>query len=287
MAHPQRPGGSLAPTHNDTMPFKYDANGAIALQEINGQKLPVFIHPDGKEVPFDAESTLNSMRSRTEQSARVEGENKALKDSLKSFEGITDADAARKALETVRNIDQGQLIAAGKVEEIKVAAKKAAEEQVAAAAKTHADELARVTKVNEGLTADLYRERIGGAFGRSKFIVERCAVPADLVQARFGHAFKIEDGKVVAYDPSGNKIYSRAKPGEIAEFDEALETLIDQYQYREQVLKGANASGGGARGGGGSGTGNGGKRMTRAEFSQLDPAAQAKTALDKTVEIVD
>ena len=44
-------------------------------------------------------------------------------------------EAARKAIETVANLDAGKLLTAGKVEEIKAAAKKTAEEQVAAAIK--------------------------------------------------------------------------------------------------------------------------------------------------------
>ena len=91
-----------------------------------------------------------------------------------------------------------------------------------------------------------------------------------MVQARFGSAFKVEDGKIVAYDNAGNKIFSRSRPGELADFDEALETLVDQYPYKDQILKGSGASGGGAQQGGGSGgqqkqSGNlGGSREERA-----------------------
>ena len=69
-----------------------------------------------------------------------------------------------------------------------------------------------------------------------------------MVQATFGKAFKIEDGKVVAYDAHGQKIFSRTRPGEIADFDEALETLVEQYPHEEHILKGSGANGGGAGG---------------------------------------
>jgi hypothetical protein len=82
-------------------------------------------------------------------------------------------------------------------------------------------------------------------------IAEKLAVPADMVQATFGNRFKIEDGKVVAYDANGNKIFSRARPGELADFDEALETLVEQYPYKDHILKGSGANGGGAPTGGG------------------------------------
>ena len=41
------------------------------------------------------------------------------------------------------------------------------------------------------------------------------------MEARFGSAFKVEEGKIIAYDKAGNKIYSRSRAGEIADFDVA------------------------------------------------------------------
>ncbi|MFU6964058.1 DUF6651 domain-containing protein [Pseudomonas aeruginosa] len=93
-------------------------------------------------------------------------------------------------------------------------------------------------------------EKIGGSFSRSKFVADRLAVPADMVQSVFGKHLKIEDGNVVAYDAHGNKLYSKARPGEAADFDEALEILVDQYPYRDQILKGSGHSGGGTPPGG-------------------------------------
>jgi hypothetical protein len=58
----------------------------------------------------------------------------------------------------------------------------------------------------------LYDEMIGGRFGGSKFISEKMAIPAEYASARFGQNFKIEDGKVVAYDGQGNKVSSAPSP---------------------------------------------------------------------------
>jgi hypothetical protein len=224
---------------------------------------PVYVHDDGKEVAFDAASAVSKIAAlNAEAKSHREGK-EAAEAKAKAFEGIEDAEAARRALETLRNIDEGKLMAAGKVEEIKAAAQKAAQEQVAAASKSHAEELARTKSALEKLQGDLYAEKIGGGFSRSKLLTDpnhpvKLAIPADLVQARFGQAFKVEDGKIVAYDNAGNKIFSRVRPGEIADFDEALETLVDQYPYKEQILQGTRASGGGAQGGGSGGGPKGG-----------------------------
>ncbi|MBB1630305.1 DUF6651 domain-containing protein [Cupriavidus sp. UME77] len=255
------------------MKLKIDEHGHVVVQD--GK--PVYVHDDGKEIAFDAPGTVATI-SRLNGEAKSHRERaEAAEGRAKLFEGIEDADAARKALETVRNIKDGELITAGKVEEIRAAAKKAAEEQVAAASKSHVEELARVKTERDTLQSTLYDERIGGSFDRSKFIAEKLAIPGDIAKAAFGKAFKIEDGKTVAYDATGNKIFSRVRPGDIADFDEALETLVENYPHRDQILKGSGASGGGASGGGSSG----GKRAyTRAEFNTFDPTKQAAVSAE-------
>ena len=257
------------------MPFKYDAEGRIVTLEVNGQKLPVFVHSDGKETPFDGDGTIGTITRLNGEAKQNRERAEAAETRSKLFEGIEDADAARKALETVKNIKDGDLIAAGKVEEIKAAAKRAAEEQVTAANRSHAEELTRTKAERDGLQATLYDERIGGSFDRSKFITDKLAIPGDIAKAAFGKAFKIEDGKTVAYDATGNKIFSRVRPGDLADFDEALETLVENYPHRDQIMKGSGASGSGANGGSGSG---GKKAYTRAEFNTFEPAKQAEVA---------
>jgi hypothetical protein len=133
--------------------------------------------------------------------------------------------------------------------------------------------LAESKKATEKLEAQLRQERIGGSFARSKLIAEKLAIPADMVEARFGSAFRLEDNKVVAYGADGNKIFSRTRPGEIADFDEALESLIEQYPNRDHILKPSGANGGGANGG--ERVRSGDKSINRAAFDGMSPADQA------------
>lgn len=260
------------------MKLKLDENGHVVVQD--GK--PVYVHEDGKEVAFDAPATVATITRLNGEAKSHRERAEAAEAKTKAFEGIEDAESARKALETIKNIDEGKLLTAGKVEEIKAAAKKAAEEQVAAAAKASAEREKELQGNLEKLQGQLHNELIGGNFGRSKLISDKFAIPADLVQARFGQAFKVEDGKVVAFDAAGNKIFSRVRPGEIADFDEALETLVDQYPYKDHILKPTGANGGGsapsAPGGGGKPAGNfGGSREDRlaAIKSQFPDLAQA------------
>lgn len=240
------------------MKLKLTPEGHAVVQ--NGK--PVYVAADGKDVEFDVEATVATI-SRLNGEARSHRERaEAAESKLKPFEGIEDPAAARKALETVKNLDDKKLVDAGQVETIKNEAIKA----------VRAEYEPVVKKAGE-LEQALYGEKIGGAFARSKVIADKFAIPADLVQARFGAAFKIEDGKTVAYDATGNKIFSRARPGELADFEEALETLVDQYPYKDQILKGSGASGGGASGS--SQVNAGGKKtVARAQWDAMDQGAR-------------
>lgn len=263
-----------------------DVNGTTYAALLDGK--PVYVHEDGKEVAFDAVTTVATI-SRLNSEAKGHREAKeAAESKLKAFEGIEDAEGARKALETIKNLKDGDLVTAGKAEEIKRAAMKAAEEQVAAAKKAADERVKELEALNMKVTNELYGEKVGGAFGRSSFIKEKVAVPSDMLQAMFGQRFKVEDGKTVGYDAHGNKIYSRSKPGEIADFDEALEMMVDSYSNRDSILKGAGQSGSGSRES--NGNGSGGKTIKRSEFSAKSPMEQAalsKEITARTLTVVD
>lgn len=211
------------------MKLKLDENGNALLTD--GK--PTYVGEDGKEFVFDAPQMYGKITDLTKEAAEHRKAKEAAEKALKSFEGL-DPEEAKKALDTLSNLDAKKLVDAGEIEKVKGEISKAFEAQLSEAKD-------RASKLEQ----ELYSEKIGGSFTRSKLISEKFAIPADLVQARFGQAFKVEDGKIVAYDASGNKIYSRNRPGELADFDEALEVLVDQYPYKDQILKSSGASGGG------------------------------------------
>ncbi|AIU29348.1 hypothetical protein LV28_24725 [Pandoraea pnomenusa] len=257
------------------MPFKFDADGKIVTQEVNGQQLPVFINASGGEAPFDADATLGNIsrlngeaKSHRERAEKAEG-------ALKAFEGIADPAAAIAALETVKNLNDKKLVDAGEVQKVK--------DQAIASVRAEYDP---IVKERDSLKTALFDEKIGGAFARSKFIGEKVAIPADFVQASFGKHFTVEDGKIVAKDASGNQLFSRTRHGEPADFEEALSILIDGHPQRDSILKGSGASGGGASGGG-NGGGSGKRTITRSQFEGMGAAEQAAAARDANVTITD
>lgn len=255
------------------MPFKFNADGTIAMDV--EKKLPIFINKEGTEAPFDADSTVDTI-------GRLNGEAKAhriakeaAEAALKPFKdaGIEDPVAAAEAVKLAKNIKEGDLVTAGKVQEIKDAATRTANEAVANATRQAEEKQRALTEQNEKLTQSLNNHIIGGSFAGSKFIAEKLAIPADIAQKVFGDRFKVDDGKLVPLGADGNPIFSATNHGNHADFEEAIQVMVGQYSNKDMILKGSGASGGGAKGGGAD---TGGKKaITRAAFDAMNPQDRA------------
>lgn len=204
---------------------------------LNDQGLPVYVHDDGKEVGFDATQAVAKIGQLNAEAKGHREAKEQVETSLKAFEGL-DASKAKQALQTIQNLDAKKLVDAGEIEKVK-------SELTEALKQTYEPQLQQLTKERDQVQTQLHQELIGGGFARSKFIQDNIAVPADMIQATFGNNFKIEDGKVVGYDANGQKLYSRTRPGELAIFDEALESLVGGYQHKDSILKGNQSTGGG------------------------------------------
>lgn len=222
------------------MKLKLDADGHAVIHD--GK--PVYIKDDGSEVAFDVTGTVATIGRLNAEAKSHRERAEAAESKAKAFEGIEDPKKALEALGIVAGLDAKKLIDAGEIEKVKGEISKAFQAQ-----------LDEANKSKSTLEQQLYAEKVGGAFARSKFIAEKLAIPPDMVEARFGKQFAVEDGRIVAKDMHGNKLYSQANPGELAEPDEALEMLVNQYPYKDSILKGTGASGGGSGGNQGSGGG--------------------------------
>lgn len=258
------------------MPFKFNTDGTIAVD--TQTKLPIFVHQNGTEAPFDADTTIANIGKLNNEAKGHRERAEAAETKLKSFDGIEDGVAALAALNTVKSLSSGELKTAAQVKEIQDAAAKTAQEQVAAQAKASATQLQELTAQLEKRTNELNTHMIGGGFASSKLLSDdkhpmRLSIPAEMAKAYFGSHFKVEDGKTVAYDAAGNRLFSPSRPGEIADFDEGLAQLVQACPFKDQILKGSGASGSGAPGG--SGGSAGGKTITRAQFDAMDGASRA------------
>lgn len=250
----------VAAFENDGPGWKMDGD-KIAV-DANGD--PIYIGADGKE-----QSIAHDAIARRNAEAKQHREAKeAAEAELKKYEvngKRIDPTEAVKAIETVKNVDAKKLIDAGEVEKVKDDIKRQFEQQLA-------EKDTALSTAQQRIDAML----VDSVFKGSEFISERVAMPRDFFEAAMRNNFKVEEGKVVAYDRSGNRLMSKKVPGEYADANEALELLVEMHPQKDTILKAPE--GGGTGGGGGGGNRGTGRRMTRADFEQLDPAQQAAVA---------
>ncbi|MDP0384348.1 tape measure protein [Glaesserella parasuis] len=222
------------------MKLKLDENGNVVV--VDGK--PVYIHDDGKEIPFDAPQAMQKISSLNAENKQHREAKEKAEAELKKFDGIEDVAKAKEALKTVENLDAKKLIDAGEAEKVRQEVIKGYEQK-----------LADAKALAEKVQGQLHTELIGGSFARSKFVTEKLAMPVDVAQAFFGKHFSIdENGAILAKDAFGNEIFSRVKPGQRADFEEALEALVDAYPNKNSILKSTGSSGGGGGAGGSSAT---------------------------------
>lgn len=82
---------------------------------------------------------------------------------------------------------------------------------------------------------------VSEAFHTSKFAAAKSKLPPAMLRDAFGEAFRLEGGKLVGYSGS-DKLYSRERPGEVADFDEALAMMVDRYKHKAVILGGADTT---------------------------------------------
>lgn len=255
-------------------PFAFD-NEAPALV-MNGEapamKDGKFVYRDkaGAETlvaPDEIFIARSTITARNGEAQRHRTEKEAAIARLAEFEGI-DPVKAREAFELLSKVDQKKLIDVGEVDKVRNEIKSSFDGQITT--------LTERATAAENRVAQMFR---ANAFNRSKFVAERLIIPADMVEATFGGNLAFDkDGKFTPKYSSGETIYTRdpAKAGQVADFDEALEILVNGYANRDKILKGANNQGTGNNGGGGN---NGQKKTyTRDAFEKLPPHEQAKVA---------
>ena len=236
--------------------WKLDADGKIEMKDGN----PVWIDANGGEKALggDTITRLNgeakTMRERAE----------AAEAAYEPFKGL-DAKVARSAVETVGKLDAKQLIDAGEVDKVRDDIKRQYEEQLGEKDKAIGSLNDRVI----GMTKDT-------AFATSKYIAENVDTPLELFKPAFADRFKYEGDKLIPYDQHGNKIMSKDRFGEVANFDEAIGQLIEQSPFKDKILKAPSHSGSGSDGGGGS-RGNS-RVLKRADYDRLDAGKQMEAA---------
>jgi len=263
------------------------AQEAVSLGEDGN---PVWVEDDSTEIPVNwpqAKKKINDLIAgektwRQKHKETEEGFN-AFRD---KYRNIEDPEAAFNAIEQVKKLAAKKLIDAGEVDKVKDEIRKVYEEKTTSLEqklKEVQDIMAKTVQEKDG---QIYGLIVSNRFASSPFIKEKLLLPADITEQVFGKNFRVEDGKPVGFYGNGDKIYSKKNAGELADFEEALAILIDQYPGKEHILKGTQQSGGGSGGNGGSG---GKTYRTLSDFSSAKEKADfiSQYGQDKYKAIVD
>lgn len=281
--------------------LKLDDNQNAVLQD--GK--PVYVMKDGdKEEDFVAD--VPNMYGKT---LELKGENKNFRTKFKEasdrlavftglFNGVEDIGkwktGADKALATVKNLDDKQLVDAGKVEQIKHELQRAHDTNMQNARtefdnqqNAMKDQLATKDATIRKLTVSTYFANDPHFAGKDP----KTNVKPEMAEAYWGHLFTVDDKKadgngrprVVGHHPvTGDEILSR-KPdtvGEIAGFAEAMEVIIDSSPLKQDIMTTRQGGSGGGGGQGGGGTGDGDEiSKLRAEYAEAQKVGDGRRAV--------
>lgn len=243
------------------MKLKIDDKGVVAVTE-HGHV--VFVDDDGKDLPVDVPALYTKVEELNGEAAKYRKQRNEFRDKFKIFEGIEDvakykADA-EKAIATVKNLKDKELVDAGKVEQIKMETIAAKDQEIGQIKTEFTNVISEKDKALEAANFQIRDLMIGAKFRQSNYFVgnetqpPKTLLPPDIAETYFGKHFRVEQGTnnklmVVGYDSKGNQIYSRKKPGELAEFDEAIIRIVDEYPQKDQILRGGKGGSGGEGGG--------------------------------------
>lgn len=241
------------------MPLKYklDEQGHI---EVNEQGYPIAVDGD-RELAIDAISLHTQVPVLKDEAKnhRVakEGLQKhvsVLEEAGIDLENLPDwVTTAKEAVELKQNIDDHKLLEASEVDQIKKSAIEDIKKEMERQGESYGKKIDTLQKTIESQEAYIYGLLIGDQFNTSKFIQDKTKYAPWEAKKLFCDNFKVETDengkrKVVAYFDDGEKILSSedGREGEPAEFEEAIERLINRHPDREAILMGVGATGGGA-----------------------------------------
>ena len=249
------------------MELKFDDQGVPVVVEKNGVKLPVYIDtddPDGEGIEVDVPSLYTKITDVSAEAKKYRKEKAALKHKFKFFEDVEDVETwiaeSKTARETVKNFDDKQLVDANKVDEIKKQIKEVHAEEIQNVKNSYKETLENYDKTIQAKDSTIYNLMVSSQFAQSKYFLgagEKSVtlLPPEVAESYFGRYFKVEEDergnlKAIGYDHNGKQILSKKNPGDLAEFDECMEVILNNYSKKDSIIRSTGAGSGAAGGAG-------------------------------------
>lgn len=243
------------------MAWKMDDKGNFAVADGN----PVWIDESGAESPADYKAATVKIATLNRENGEHRTKLKDANDRLSAFAGIDDPAEALKGMQFMASMDGKKVMDDEGIQKLIQAAVKPLQ----------VENEALKTGLSEK-DSHIYKLEVSSQFQASPFVKDKLLVPPDMLEATFGKHFKIDGGKMVATDATGNQIFNTK--GEPAGFDDAIKVLIDAHPMKDNLYRASGQSGTGSQQSNGTG-GTGVKVISRAVFATMNPAQQSAHAL--------
>jgi len=223
---------------------------------------PIYINSEGKEIALDPVGMYDKILEMGKNEKELRGNTKRLEGKLELFADIEDLptwkEEAIKAMETVKNFNDKEWMDVKKVEALKMDMKEAHSKQLA-----QVQESFSLKENDFSKTLSKKDKQIRGLMVSAKFAThplfsgpnKKSSLPAEIAETYFGKHFKVEENEngelnLMAYYSDGNPVYSHERPGELADFREAMYSIFEKSPFKDELTKGADAGSGSGGGGG-------------------------------------
>ena len=159
---------------------------------------------------------------------------------------------ALAALETVGNLEEGKLVDAKKIEEIKLQAQENIKLKLEEKEKAYKDGTAKLENLLKKADRNIYDLMVRDKIQTSTFVKEKWNGTVESAYRYWKDQIKVEPHdtvqdklQVVCYYTNGEKVMSQEKIGEPADLDEALSLLVSKDADSDSLLRGTAAEGSG------------------------------------------
>ena len=216
--------------------------------QFDDKGLPLFIQEGATEpAGIDVNAMIDDNRAKKTAADAARKERDEIAAKMKGFDGL-DPEAARKALDVAKAAEEGKLLDAGKLEELKAKYAGEAAQKVSSLEKALED----AKKSGESALSErdgmIHTLLVENAFTGSSFLREKTNLLPEFAYATFKQNFSVEyqDGKPVvsAKDNAGNPLFSAANPSAYASPEEAIKMLVESHPQRDKLLKPVAPNGG-------------------------------------------
>jgi len=256
------------------VPWKKDATGKVVIGE-NG--FPVR-EENGQEAEID-DSNLDGLFTALSKANREAAERKRRLRELESkYAVLSDVDdietwvtEAKQAMETAQGVKGKKVVDPDEEQRRLSRIKEDFDKQL----REKEEEVLRLRKQFE-------RSKIAQAFATSRVREEKTILPPDIAEAFFGKYFEVRDDKIIG--KIGDDIIHAPGTVEPADFDTALEVILNKYPMKDSIIKGTPAGSGTPPGGGNRPPV--GKTIARTAFDAMSHDAR-KAFIDEGGKVVD